>query len=257
MKTKLPVSISMFIFLSFFNLEVFSQTQNDYSSDKSLLIQSKVIRLIIVNTINNNSDEAIILFNPNAGYGFNSWDSEKMMNTNPSVPQIWTKEGTVNLVINSLPSFSDGMSLVLYQTTQMSVQHKISSILDDFDQVTQLLLEDLETGYFHDIRTGDYFFQADSLVNYTRFVLHFFDPVTTEIANNSINDNEMSIFVHDNMLYVSSINPSVVEVFNVTGLLVKSDFINGNSRTIGLNSGIYIVRLSDKQNVKVTKIVIQ
>ena len=71
MKTKLPVSISMFIFLSFFNLEVFSQTQNDYSSDKSLLIQSKVIRLIIVNTINNNSDEAIILFNPNAGYGFN------------------------------------------------------------------------------------------------------------------------------------------------------------------------------------------
>jgi hypothetical protein len=135
--------------------------------------ENNILRLSIHNTANNNRDEAIIVFNENAEPGVDDWDSKKMSNATAAIPEIWTKEGSENLVINAMPEIIDGMTVPLYMSIGVSGDHSISFDLNKFDNTTEVLLEDLQLSVMHDVRTGDYAFTSNNVSNHNRFVLHF------------------------------------------------------------------------------------
>lgn len=152
------IRLSLFFVL---NILIFTSNSN----------ASNVIRLVITN--HTNSDETIILFNPLAGNGLTSWDSEKMMNTNPAIPQLFTKEGNTNLVINSMPEIINGMIIPIFLNIGQSGQHQIIPNLSQFDLHTNIILEDKATGIFHDLRKSAYRFHSNTVNEYQRFHLHF------------------------------------------------------------------------------------
>lgn len=60
----------------------------------------KVLRMQVTDGIN--SDEAIVVFDPNAQNSFDDFDTPKWSNANPSIPEIFTSAGSQQLVINGL-----------------------------------------------------------------------------------------------------------------------------------------------------------
>jgi len=210
-----------------------------------------IIRIFITNQSNMNWDEAIILFNTGAGTGVNAWDSQKMFTNNPIVPEIWTKEGNVNLAINSLPGFSSGWIMPVYINAQMQSEYKISFNLADFDSVTTVIMEDVITGNLHDIRTGEYIFTDENTVHFSRFLLHF-NPVPTAIADVELS-NTLQIHQEDNCLIFKSEKPAKAEIYNISGQLIHSVDVYDTSRYY-LQRGFYIVRLFDGEELVVRKV---
>ncbi len=130
-----------------------------------------LIRLFITNNTNNQEDEWLVLFNDQAGNGYTDWDSEKQISGN--MPQIWSEENNKNLVINSMPEIYDGLSIQLYTNITQAGQHSIGFNLNEFDNITDVKLEDCLLNIYHDVRSGEYIFVSDTSTNSTRFILHF------------------------------------------------------------------------------------
>lgn len=190
---------------------------------------SNVIRLVITNHIN--SDETIILFNPLAGNGLNSWDSEKMMNSNNSIPELYTKEGNTKLVINSMPEIVNGMIIPIFIKIGQAGQHQLNPNLSQFDLVTNLILEDLQTGIFHDLRKSAYRFHSLVTNEQYRFKLHL---------NPSFNFREKFFFTANNSTPENPQNWNYMQDgtgnFAMDFLSSNSDYYINSSKTANIQS---------------------
>ena len=89
-------------------------------------VAQQVLRMQVSNGVN--SDEAIVLFNPNASNGYDAFDSPKMTNANVAIPEIYTLAGTEPLVINGMNSIKYDTEIPVGFTTGQSNQFTISAI---------------------------------------------------------------------------------------------------------------------------------
>lgn len=211
--------------------------------------QSEVLRLKLGNGIN--SDEAIILFNQSAGTGLTSWDSEKMMNSSASVPQIYSKEGSTNLVINSLPEITNGLTVPLFINLGEAGQYSINTDLTGLDPFTVVTLQDLQLGIFHDLSNGVYNFTSTVVNNSNRFVLHF----NTVLTDGNLTTTNTSIYAADNKLHINSASAGVVEVYDLLGKRLVKTELNSGMNVITLNSkGVYLVKVSNSKEVITEKV---
>ena len=209
-------------------------------------------------TISNGTvaDETLVLFNEAAQTGFDVYDSEKMMNSAPSL-NIFTIIGDQKLAMNGMPAVMYDTEIPLGVNVPAGT-YTISAIrFANFAEGEKVQLIDKATNTLTDISATDYTFAvSEALNNTSRFALVFPSKVGT-----SVNRTEMSIsnvYVSDGRIVVNvtkSVQGNLIEVYNSVGQRIASQAITGSSNRIEkqLNSGVYIVKV----NAESTKVIIK
>ena len=232
-------------------------------------ILQQVLRLQVSN--GTNSDEAVVLFNPNASDGFDAYDSPKMSNANPAIPEIYTTTGTESLVINGLNSINTNQNITLGFTPGTSNNNfTIKAIqVSNFDAGTRIILKDNETGIEQDITDGAaYSFASGSTPTATRFNILFKSVSLTTGIGKTASDNENnegSMYIYRNESNQIVVNRSkmtgqegIVSVCNMMGQKLFSTSTKGTITLIDMpySSGVYLVTLTTGNKQFTKKIIL-
>ncbi|GEM_PF-858783 len=220
------------------------------------------LRIVVQNLGNNNSDEAVVYFNPNASNGYDAYDSQKMSNANAAIPEIYTSVNGQNLVINGLNSIPMNTELPLgFSTGQQNTFSIKASQLSNFDPGTQLILKDNVLGTETDLTNGSaYSFSSDATNTSTRFSVLFKSASLTTGIDPSI-DKLVSVYRNEQnqiaVNYYGNVSHAEVSVYNVAGQKLVSKQLSGTTTiiTTPLGSGVYVVRVT-KAGINTTKEVI-
>jgi len=223
----------------------------------------KLLRLEVSNGLN--SDEAIIVFNSLALNDSDSYDSHKMSNANPVVPEIYTKIRNDELAINGLSSINPPTELPLGFRTGQNNNFEIKATqMANFDSDTDIILRDNLLGTEQTLTDGStYNFTSDAITTTDRFTIIFkSNSNSTDIKNNT---NIKSISVYENANRQIVVNSSVsiteqstVTVYNSLGQKLETkSFANG--RTVlnkTYNSGVYLVSVTANGKTTTKKLII-
>jgi hypothetical protein len=146
-----------------FILLLFAQTSKAVSNN---------LRLNVSNGVN--SDETIILFNPNASNGFDAYDSQKMFANNVNIPEIYTYAGNEMVVINGLTDVATNPSINLGFLTAQSGTFSIQVNQINGLEGHPIILEDKVLHKNIDLRTITTYYFTSGICNDTnRFTIHF------------------------------------------------------------------------------------
>jgi hypothetical protein len=101
------------------------------------------------------------------------------------------------------------------------------------------------------LRTPKYTFNADDSNYATRFKLVFDEQATNEIAENFA-------FISNGELMINNSGEATLQVMDITGRILSTENIqNCYSKSLNLSAGVYVVRLSNGNDVKAQKIVVE
>jgi hypothetical protein len=175
-----------------------------------------------------------------------------MMDSASLIPQLWSKEGNENLVINALPEIINNMTIPLYMTLVQAGNYSIGFQLDDFDQTTDVWMQDLLLGTMHDVRTGSYPFTSNVVTDNNRFVLHFTN-VITDVKPDVLPG--ITIYGYEHTLHINTPIAGFIEVYDVLGRIIASqEAAEGMNTLVVPARGVYVVRVSNPEEVKIQKV---
>jgi hypothetical protein len=232
------------------------RTKAENSTDPGL------VRLRVSNGVN--SDEAILVADPNASDAADKSDSPKMSNKNPEIPEIFTQVGNEDLVINHLNNFSAGKTLTLgFRPGKASdfsiVANEISNVGSDL----KVVLVDNLTSATYDLTDGSaYTFSADATATATRFSVQF---RAKGVVSNTSNEAADKVIIYENAQHQIAVNLNQLpvggklSVYNSVGqqLLDQKIFEKQISVAQHLAPGVYTVELTVNNQRIVKKIVMQ
>jgi hypothetical protein len=212
----------------------------------------QVLRLQVSNGIN--SDEAIVLFNPKASDGYDAYDSGKMSNNNPVIPEIYTIAANEKLVINGLNSVYTNEEVPMGFTTGEDNSFTIQATeISNFDDNTKIVLRDKLLNTEKELETGNpYIFSSEKASTSTRFSIVFKSTsVTTGIGNTDASGSE-SVFIYKNQdgrITVSrkdAIGEGTVTVCNAIGQVLTNQSTTGTITVVEKKfiPGVYLVKLT-------------
>ncbi|MGQ0827542.1 MAG: T9SS type A sorting domain-containing protein [Bacteroidota bacterium] len=143
------------------------------------------------------SDETVIRYLHGATSGFDgSYDAWKLFSSNAAVPNIYTMiEPTGCLSINAYSDLLKDEQVQLYTAVGSTGAYTITSTeIGAFISDVDILIENIETGYFQNLRTNPVFtFNVSDPeifnTNKARFKIHFSLPVVFKIYNPAANNN--------------------------------------------------------------------
>lgn len=218
----------------------------------------KVLRLQVSN--GQNSDEAIILFNPNSSNGFDNFDSPKMSNDNASIPEIYTTIGNEQLVINGMSEIKFDTEIPLMFTSGEENNFTVKAVdLDNFGDIQVFLLDkvlNIETLLTTD---SEYKFTSAATSDESRFGIIFKAPtVVTGIDNYS--KTNISVLTNNNdqiiINYPNFTSKAIVAIYNVLGQKVVETNLNSTITVINkkLKAGIYVLKFNGQDYT--TKIIL-
>lgn len=214
---------------------------------------SSNIRFYLSNELN--SDEAILVFNDLAGMGFDNWDSEKSMTTTVSVPQIWTREGISDLVINTFNEIYDGMTIPLFFSIKQAGLHRVYADFSNFDLNYTVWIQDLLLGTMHDIKNGPYIFTSNVKNDYNRFVLHFSSVNTGDQIIEA--ESSFAVYQNENNIMVVLPEEGIIEVFDMTGRLIFRQHASEGENILTLkNKGAFVFRATYEKSTSIRNIFI-
>jgi hypothetical protein len=209
-----------------------------------------VLRLKVSN--GTNADETIVLFNPNASDAFDDFDSPKMTNANPVIPEIFTLAGNEHVVINGFSSVDYQREIPLGFTTGESNTFSIKATeVNNFDDGTIIILRDnlLETEQELSLENS-YNFSSDAFSSTSRFSLVFrTNSITTGLDKGA---TENSILINKNENNQISVNclselkdQSSVAIYNVVGKLLFTKQLTKHLTILDApkNTGVCLVRV--------------
>ena len=213
---------------------------------------AQVVRLQVSNGIN--TDESIIVADPTALDGFDSYDSQKMSNANVNIPEIYTLAGSEELVINHMNNLSVNKELPLGFRTGASNAFCIkASQVSNLDAGMKVILKDNVLNTEQDITDGTpYNFSSDVTNSSSRFTIVF---RTASIATgiNPAENNSENLFVYKNAANQIVVNreksldqQGIVTVCNAIGQKLLSTSTTGTITVIkkAFTSGVYFVTVN-------------
>ncbi len=101
------------------------------------------------------------------------------------------------------------------------------------------------------LQTPSYTFDSKDCGYATRFKLVFVEDATNEIA-------ESFAYVSNGQLMINNNGNATLQVMDITGRILSTDDIqNSYSKSLNLSAGVYVVRLSNGNDVKTQKIVVE
>ena len=121
-------------------------------------------------------------------------------------------------------------------------------------EYAMMTLVDRFTGVETNLLIEDYTFIAKSNDSAERFIIKL------AMANGNDGDNDNFAFINNGMMYIYNIEgQGVVSVYDVTGRPVAEYNVetSANISTAEFAAGVYIIRMSDENGVKVQKIVVE
>lgn len=229
------------------------------SSTKST---QQVLRLQVSN--GTNSDEAIVVFNPNASNSLDNYDSPKMSNANALVPEIFTTVDASEMVINGLNSTETVSVLPLGFRTGETNNFMIKATqTSNFASDMRIILKDNVLKTEQDITDGTaYSFSSSATNSTTRFAVVFKSgAVATSVENKALSN--LAIYRNaNNQICVSTpdrlIGNSAVTVFNAIGQLVQNVPVQSTNIALSnIASGVYVVVFKSDAGTVSRKIVIE
>lgn len=212
--------------------------------------------------INGMTDETVINFRSSATNNFdNDFDATKMFSNNTAIPQLYSLVNSEAIAINTLPELMSNVSVPLGFMTENTGNHTIvASDINSFGTTVGIVLEDVNTGTFTDLRQqAAYTFNASAGTDDSRFVVHF-NPNITDAQ--TLTTNEHNIYSFDNAIYIANIteNNTFATIYNVLGQEVLSEQLPQSSLyriKTELSTGTYIVKITGNSNSMSHKIFIK
>lgn len=223
----------------------------------------QVLRLQVSN--GTNSDEAIVLINPNASNDFDDYDSPKQTNAIANIPEVYTIVGSENMVINGLNRIVMDEELPLGFTTGELNNFTIKAIeTDNFDADTRIILKDNLQNTEKDLTDGSaYIFRSDVTDSANRFSLIFRSAgITTDIDTRK-NDQSITILCNSkNQIRINCTNEIAgqgsVSVFNAAGQKLSTWTLTGKTTILNTTfaPGVYLVTVNNTERNTTGKIII-
>ena len=221
----------------------------------------KVLRIQVSN--GTNSDETIVLFNPNASNAYDAYDSPKMSNANAAIPEIYTLAGTEQVVINGFRSLTPDIELPLGFTTGKSNTLTLKATeISNFDSNTKIILKDNLLNTQQELTDGsEYNFNSEVTNTTKRFSLMFkTSNVSTDIPQNNEDIPSLTVYGNASGQMVVNFNNEIigqgnVSVFNTVGKKLESKTLNPITILNGpFMSGVYLVKVSANGKILTKKL---
>jgi len=223
-------------------------------------VNRPMVRLQVTN--GQNQDEAIVYVQSEASNGFDVYDSPKMSNNNPAVPEIYTFAGKEKVAINGLQRLEDKIKLGFKTETKDSFAIKV---VDAFlvDAATRIILKDSLLNRIQDLTDGmEYCFESGATVDENRFALII--QSTTDINEPIKATAKQCVSVYRNTANRIVINrkymnkPGIVTILNTLGQKLEQVAITGENIQIekNLNPGVYLLILEESGETTTQKFVL-
>ncbi len=236
--------------------------------EKPMPTFSKWISLIVIG--NGSTDENIIGFSSDATSGFDrELDAYKLLSSEEIVPQINTKtldENHVILSVNILPDSLIYNTIIPVDFT-VGVAGTFTILAADFSNIdpsVNITLEDIKTNKIVDLRNRDYTFESNTVLNDSRFLLHFGNSALTVVRDKKIIDEtQIKIYAYKNMINVQNnmtVEKGLIQVFDLQGKEIALKHLESNTLNqieINITEGIYVVKVIADNNIITKKIYIR
>jgi hypothetical protein len=233
----------------------FDNTMRSHQTGVLRVAQDKQIFRFVVRK-DNQTDESVIVFNPNAKEGVEDYDSRKMYSNVKA--QVATVVNNEDLVINGLP-YADGASVV----TKVTLKEDGIYSLEATEQTAalsyiQVVLEDKLTDTKVSFNVGEKYSFKGNTTDANRFVIHFGDiPLSTS----NVNATAPIIFASNKQITVklAEVNNAKATVYNISGQLVQTVNVSNTFTQINTNlpSGVYLVEINNGGTLTREKVVIE
>jgi|GEM_PF-2120168 len=220
----------------------------------------KLVRLQVSN--GTNSDEAVLYFDSNAQNGFDTYDSQKMFNNNPTQPEIYTLANNEQLVINGLNELALNSEQMIGfnagETSNYSIAvTELKNLEGKIYLKDKLLNNEVEL-----TENTVYPFSSGTVKTTDRFSLIFRATGNATALNNQKNPLNAIVFVSAGNIEVRSneaIDNSMLKVYSVTGELLYQAPVFAGVHTVKqkLNAGVYLVSVTASGNTITKRVIIQ
>lgn len=209
---------------------------------------------------NENRDELLVLFHDQAEHGIDPLDSKKLFGS-PESPQLFSISDAVELTINCIPVSENNFYIPL--GFKISSDTQIELIFDmqgPLFQTAKVFLEDVLINEMVDLsQYSSYSFQHELINNPNRFKLHFRPMADLEQPS----ADAFRYWSFDGRVFLSI--PEIIDsnaniqMFDVVGnLLLNNDYIFSNPTVVHTKyRGVVILKVSDKESIRVGKLLIQ
>ena len=196
---------------------------------------------------NDYEDNAFILFNDGESL-------EKINHQNQNVPMIYLPVDGINYAVANLSDDVKDIPLSFKATTMGEYNISINSSNNDFEYI---YLVDNQTGNVTNMLVDEYTFIATSNDNPNRFVIKLYDVNSVgEIGN-----TENNIYVNNDELIVTNIEGlGVIDIYDIIGrnvsrLETSCNMVKHNISD--MDTGVYIVKITDANGMKAHKVVVE
>ena len=212
-----------------------------------------------------NSDETVILFNPNASDSYDAFDSPKMLNSNATIPEIYTTVGNEMLVINGMKNITPNEELALGFTTGQTNTFTIKATeISNFDADTRIILKDKLLNTEQELTAATtYSFSSDPTSTGSRFSLAFKSATAiTGFDNTTDGKLNLTVFKNANRYITITCNDATskgtVTVSNALGQKLADCSITGTTTVVSRSflPGVYMVTINLSGRTTTRKIIL-
>ena len=238
---------------------------NDMRGHEGVFTKEASAEEVLVLQLGNDSyyDQATLRIRDNASFARDRSDAMKFYSLNDNMPQLYSyTSDQVKVAINSIPSIDQEkyITLGVRIPADGSYTLSVSEISGRFQSSPIYLLNNI-SGEIHNLKENpQYSFQATKGDEFAMFEIRFTQP--TDVPQNPA-ENLTHIYTHGQTLYITFSQEApgrTLEVFDVTGRkLMHRNLGLGLQLTeqLNLQTGVYIVRVIGRDEVKTQQIFIE
>ena len=222
---------------------------------------NQVLRLQVSN--GTNTDETVLYFNANASDAFDGYDAQKRSNVDPAIPELFTQVGEEQLVINGMNNLPYNTEIPIGFTTGTANNFSIyANEMSNFEVGTRIvLLDKLNPSVETDLTNGGaYNFSAAITAPTTnRFSLVFRAPGSTTGMTNTEALNAQVFVNAANQISILAPEKANYAIYNALGQKVADGRATATQTTssIKLQSGVYVVKVSQNGRTQTTKVILK
>ena len=262
-------------FQAFF-IQTASATPGDFTFKANQRVVSQKPPHFKTNTINNNmrlsvfslsdktnSDENYLEFEESATNAFDlDWDAREMENGN-GVPNLYYAVDGDEFAINRMAIFRDSKTIPVHFKCDESGRFEIDSELFGMDYSWSIELEDLQTGFMHDLRKGSVRFEHSTENLENRFLLHINGGEDEYFTSKS---RRVKIYGHQNNVMVKVRGQEMavkeVSVYDMSGRLLTQTEMEPMQTKLTLpvslrDKGVFMVVFKSAHFTVAEKVILQ
>lgn len=211
-------------------------------------VENKIV-LKAVDLAGQTFQETVIAFDPNATEGFDPlYDSYFLAGY---APKFFSVSDKVHYALNGLPSMMEHPVIPLHFIKNMGSEFYIELVSSIPGK--EIWLTDLKTNQIQNLNLNPIYPFTSSPEDFEeRFQLSF-NPTGMEQWESP----EAAIYCFGNQLQITGKEPSMLDIFNISGQRVHSEEIDlsfGYTRKLNFPKGYYLVRLTGKNSVVTRKV---